>query len=118
MFNYKQNESADDLEPAGSASDHGLELIDGNPAIYMRIDYGSPEGPLCSGIWACDVGKFNFTYPYTEFATLLEGNIVLTDSSGNSSVVNPGDSFFAKAGEVIQWEVISPCKKSFLAHIG
>ena len=118
MFHYQQSASIEGLAPAGQASDHGLELIEGNPAISMRVDSGSPEGPLCSGIWACDVGKFKFTYPYTELATLLEGELILTDSSGNKSHIKPGDSFFTEAGECVEWEILSPCKKSFLIHVG
>ncbi|HZI06398.1 MAG TPA: cupin domain-containing protein, partial [Archangium sp.] len=43
--------------------------------------------------------------PFTEHATILEGEVTITDSSGQSHDYKAGDSYLIRQGQVVRWEV-------------
>jgi len=87
------------------------------PKSVMRIDFGDPEGPLCSGVYGITPGKFEVDYTWTEIATVLEGRLLLTDVNGNTSEIGPGDSFLVTAGETIVWEILDQTRKCFFYYM-
>ncbi|WP_411961064.1 cupin domain-containing protein [Pseudomonas mandelii] len=63
-------------------------------------------------------GRFCFTYPFSELATLIEGEIEITDESGNSVTYEGGDgrSWFIRKGATVIWDVKSEkARKSFFS---
>ena len=50
-------------------------------------------------------GKVEVTFPFSEHATILEGEVILTDESGQTHTYRPGDSYFIKQGQVVIWDV-------------
>ena len=118
MRHYQPQKGLEGLVPSGHITDLGAEVIGGGDLkTSVRVDWGSPEGPYCSGIWSCEKGTFRCPYPFTEMATLLEGEVIVTDGSGNVLHLKPGDSFMAEKGEMVIWEVREACIKSFMAII-
>lgn len=70
---------------------------------------------MTAGIFEATTGKIEIYFPYTEHATILEGEVTITDKSGLSYTYCAGDSFLIKQGEIIIWEVKGTrVRKSFL----
>lgn len=55
------------------------------------------------------------TYPFTEHATVLEGEVELTVSGGKPQRFAPGDSWFVKQGTEVEWKILTP---RFVKHYG
>ncbi|OJT19774.1 cytoplasmic protein [Archangium sp. Cb G35] len=87
----------------GSPENLGGRVLEGNPKIYARIDYS--RGPVAAGLFKATKGKIRITFPFTEHATILEGEVTLTDEAGNTHKYKAGDSYFIRQGQVILWEV-------------
>ncbi|AKJ05696.1 hypothetical protein ATI61_102753 [Archangium gephyra] len=81
----------------------GGRVIEGNPQIFARIDY-SAKG-VTAGLFKATRGTLEVTFPFTEHATILEGDVTITDSTGQRHLYKPGDSYFIRQGQVITWEV-------------
>ena len=82
------------------------------PRISARVDYQA-DG-MMAGIFECTTGKVEVTFPFTEHATVLEGEVKITDSSGIAHTYAPGDSYLIQQGDVVLWGVRGPrVRKSF-----
>ena len=58
------------------------------------------------------------TYPYTEHATVLEGEVELTVAGGEPQRFAPGDSWFVKQGTEVEWKILTPrFVKHYLANV-
>ncbi len=62
---------------------------------------------ISSGIYEVTQGRFKVIGPFHEHATVLAGEVELSDEDGHAAVFGPGDSWFCHQGEVITWEVRS-----------
>jgi uncharacterized cupin superfamily protein len=92
--------------------DMGAKILEGTPEASIRIDFIA--GDMTAGLFMATRGKVEFTSRATEHATILEGEVTLTDESGQTHDYRPGDSYFFTPGQVIVWEVKSECMiKSF-----
>lgn len=83
----------------------GGEVISGSPELYGRFDFR--EGNVASGIFMATSGRIRVTFPFTEHATILEGEVTLTDETGQSQTFKAGDSYFIRQNQVILWDVKS-----------
>lgn len=102
-----------DLVDLGDPADLGGRVIEGTPRISARVDFDA-EG-VTAGIFEATTGKVEIQFPYTEHATILEGEVTLTDEAGQRQTFRPGDSFLIKQGQVVIWEVKGErVRKSFL----
>jgi uncharacterized protein len=81
----------------------GGRVLEGNPEIFARIDY-SHKG-TAAGLFKATTGKIEIFFPFTEHATILEGEVTLTDELGQSHTYKPGDSYLIRQGQTIIWEV-------------
>lgn len=81
----------------------GGTVIAGDPKISARIDYA--QGNLLGGVFQATRGTVLIHFPFTEHATILTGEVELTDEWGNSAHLGAGDSYFITQGSVILWEV-------------
>ncbi len=118
MRHYQPLGETTAMIPNGPVTDLGAEITDGSdPQTHVRVDWGSLDGPYCAGLWRCEAGTFDIDYPFTEHATLVEGDLTITDSAGNARDLKPGDAFLGVKGERMTWEIREPCVKSFLAII-
>ena len=87
----------------GAPENLGGKTLEGKPEIFAQVDF--KEGPMTAGLFMATRGKVEVTFPFTEHATILEGEVVLTDGSGKSHTYQPGDSYFIRQGQVIHWDV-------------
>lgn len=109
---------ADALVPAsqlvdlGAPAELGGTVLEGDPRISARVDHAR-EGVL-AGVFQATRGKVLIDFPFTEHATILDGEVRLTDEWGNRRSLKAGDSYFIRQGSKILWEVRAPrVQKSF-----
>ncbi len=81
----------------------GGRVLEGDPQIFARVDY-SGNG-VTAGLFKATTGTLEVTFPFTEHATILQGQVTITDSTGQSHLYKPGDSYFIRQGQVIVWDV-------------
>lgn len=94
------------LSPLGAPSDLGGKVIDGDPQLFGRIDF--QKGNLTAGLFMATTGTVEIHFPFTEHATILEGEVTLTDEAGQKRTMKAGDSYLIHQGQVILWEVKGP----------
>lgn len=87
----------------GSAASLGGKVLEGDVQVSGRVDFLS--GGMTAGLFMATRGKVEINFPFTEHATILEGEVTLTDEAGQSHTYKPGDSYFIKQGQIIIWDV-------------
>jgi hypothetical protein len=87
----------------GPVESMGGQVLEGEPKIYARIDYSRDN--QTAGIFKATTGKIQVRFPFSEHATILEGEVTITDESGQSHLYKAGDSYFIRQGQVVIWEV-------------
>ncbi len=111
---YQPNQPLLDSEliDLGAPENLGGKVLEGTPKISARIDF--QENGITGGIFEATSGKVEINMPFTEHATILEGEVTITDEFGNSHNYQPGDSYLIKQGQVIIWDVkVARVRKSF-----
>ena len=83
----------------------GGKVLEGTPEILARVDF-SANG-MTAGLFMATRGRVEVTFPFTEHATILEGEVTITDQAGQQHLYKPGDSYFIKQGAVVTWDVKS-----------
>lgn len=117
MHSYVKQMDVVGLDDWGRPEDIGAETIDGPIQVSGRIDLGNPEAPVFGGIYAATRGVYRVTYPFHEHATILEGEVELTDeSTGISQVFRTGDSWLIRKSTPMRWDIKSVrVVKSYIA---
>jgi uncharacterized protein len=121
------------LEPSGrhagaakSGTDtHGLVLspingawiLEGNPLARGKLLSTSTDGMATTFMWDCTAGRFNWHYELDETVFLLEGSVVIRESTGARHELKAGDSFLFKAGTHFEWTVDSYVRKVAFCRI-
>jgi uncharacterized cupin superfamily protein len=101
-----------ELSDLGAPANLGGTVLEGDPTISARVDHAR-DGVL-AGVFQATRGKVLIHFPFTEHATILEGDVRLTDQWGNRRLLRPGDSYLIRQGSEILWEVRGPrVQKSF-----
>jgi len=116
----KNGITLDELDAWGSVADLGSEIIEGDVTAYGRMSFGAPTDPISAAYFGTNKGTFRMTYPFSEQATLLTGELLLTDeSTGVSTRFKAGDSWFVEKGTPVVWEVVSDAGfvKHYLAFV-
>jgi len=105
MIVYRAGERVPESELIDLGPPEGLggEVLEGDPRISARIDYAA--GDLLAGVFQATRGKVLIHFPFTEHATILKGEVTLTDEWGNRAHLGAGDSYFITQGSIILWEV-------------
>ncbi|MFT4190184.1 MAG: cupin domain-containing protein [Comamonas sp.] len=105
----KQGITTAELEAWGSFKNLGAEILEGGDVqAYGRMTHGAPTDPIGAGYFGSSKGTYRLVYPFNEQATLLHGEVRITDeSTGLSQVFKPGDSWFVTRGTSTLWEVLS-----------
>lgn len=91
------------LRSFGAPADLGGRVLAGNPQISGRIDY--IQDNMTAGVFMVTTGKVEITFPFTEHATILEGEVILTDEAGQTRTLKAGDSYFVRQNQVVTCEV-------------
>jgi uncharacterized protein len=105
MIVYRAGERVPESELVDLGPPEGLGglVLEGDPKISVRVDYA--QGNLLAGVFQATRGKVLIYFPFTEHATILNGEVELTDLWGNSAHLGAGDSYFITQGSIILWEV-------------
>ena len=86
-------------------------------AANAEVWYRSGDGSLRAGYWSAGVGhSIELENHFSEFCTLLDGVVRVTDRLGRSEVYRRGDSFVIPAGFGGRWETVETCRKFFVIH--
>ncbi len=117
MEAYKQSSNQTELEPWPKLEEEGVEVLEGNPQQSGRIDWGTVEGPLAVGVWECTPVKVRLVNPFSEYCTVTEGRVTVTDGDGKQTTFGPGDSFFIAQGETSTWDIHEAFQKTFFFHV-
>ena len=107
MIAFKLEHEKMDLDVWGPPERLSAVTLEGTPIMHGKALYSGGNGSISAGIYEVTRGKFKVIYPFHEHATVLEGEVVLSDENGNSFTYGPGDSWFCHQGEVITWDVRS-----------
>jgi uncharacterized cupin superfamily protein len=117
MHSYITQAQHTELADWGAPEDIGAETVSGPIQCSGSIDLGSPEGPVFGGLYAATRGVYRVVYPFHEHATVLQGEVELTDErTGVSNLYRQGDSWLIKKGTPVRWTIKSDrVLKSYLA---
>ena len=119
MFDFSQKKQQTGLEPWAELESIGAKIVSGKPKQSGRIDYGSLTQPIIVGVWECTQGKFEISYPWNELATIQEGSVTITDSTGKAMTFRAGDTHFAVKGERVTWDIQeAKVRKCFFIYTG
>ena len=95
-------------------TDLGSQLLEGDGKAFGKMTFGAPTGPVSSAYFGTTQRTFRRVYPFTEQATVVTGEVLLTDeTSGQQTRFKAGDSWFVTKGTAVLWEIVSP---SFVKH--
>ncbi len=108
MHAFKLKHPVPDLQPIGSVSLLGATPTAGDPQVAGAMIYGEPQDAFTCGLFSSTEGSFTMTYPFTEHATVLEGEVELTVAGGEPQRFAPGDSWFVKQGTEVEWKILTP----------
>ncbi|OLL30623.1 hypothetical protein BTH42_15805 [Burkholderia sp. SRS-W-2-2016] len=103
----KLGTSISELDAWGSVSALGSEILsDGDVLAYGRMTHGAPTDATSAGYFGASKGKFRLVYPFNEQATIVTGEVRITDeSSGETRTFQAGDSWFVTKGTSTVWDV-------------
>ncbi|QLF93390.1 DUF861 domain-containing protein [Pseudomonas sp. ABC1] len=102
------------LDAWGTVADLGSEILEGEVKAFGRMTSGGPTDPVSAGYFGTTKGKFRMVYPFSEQATVLSGELRLTDeSTGLSHQLKAGDTWYVEKGTPVLWDITSD---SFIKH--
>ena len=107
------------LDDWGTPEDIGATTVEGAVAVSGKLLFGSLESAVSGGLYAASHGKYRVTYAFHEHATLLDGQLALTDETDGKTVIyGPGDSWIIAKGTTVLWDIRSDrIRKSYLAAV-
>jgi uncharacterized cupin superfamily protein len=81
-----------------------------NPRAYTA--YTDPSGVFTAGVWACDAGTLQIEdLAIDEACYLIEGDVQITDRSGNTETFRAGEAFVLHRGFTGTWHMPGPIRK-------
>ena len=90
------------------------KLIRGESRQSTLNMFSDPGNEFHCGIWESAPALWRVSYSENEFCHILEGRIRITDESGDSITVVPGDNFVISAGFKGTWETLEHAKKIYV----
>lgn len=117
MLPFKLTMDRVELDAWGSPEDIGATTLEGPIEVAGKLLFGSLDTPVSGGLYSATKGKYRVVYPFHEHATLLDGELALTDeNSGETLVYGPGDSWLIAKGTPMIWDIRSGhIRKSYIA---
>ena len=92
-------------------------IIAGHPQARAREIARSSDGASNTMIWDCTAGTFRWYFGVDETVHILEGEVTVSDDSGNRRTLRAGDIGFFPAGTWMTWHVETYVRKiAFLRH--
>ncbi len=103
MHAFKLKHPVPDLQPIGSVSLLGATPTAGDPQVAGAMIYGEPQDAFTCGLFSSTEGSFTMTYPFTEHATVLEGEVELTVAGGEPQRFTGTHSLGDPAWLLLDW---------------
>ena len=114
MLSLTKHYSTLTLQNIGSVANLGFSLIEGEVEALLFPTLGQPADPIHASYFGCTKGKFRMAYPFSEQATVMEGQCVITNiATGERMQFGVGDSWFIRQGTELLWEVTT---ERFVKH--
>ena len=86
--------------------------IQGAAHPVAHTAYIDPSGVFTAGVWACDAGTLEIDdLAVDEACYLIEGEVIITDSNGNTERFVAGEAFLLHRGFVGTWHMPGPIRK-------
>jgi len=86
-------------------------ILEGQPLARIELLSSSADGTASTYFWDCTAGRFNWFYGFDETFHILEGAVVLKDSTGRARRVTVGDTVFFPKGSAAEWTVETYVRK-------
>jgi len=86
-------------------------IIEGTPQAHSKRLSTSADGTAAVIAWLCTAGRFNWHYTVEEILHIISGEVFVTDESGESRRLGPGDMVVFPAGSSSVWHVPHQVKK-------
>lgn len=86
----------------------------GNPVARGAILTQSEDKCVVSGLWSCEPGEFDWTFPADEFIHVFSGNATVTGPDGQSVALSAGKMAHFPVGLKTRWHVTEPIRKFFV----
>lgn len=97
-----------ELEPWGSVTNLGAEVVEGDVQCMGHMIHGAPTDPVNCAYFGVTRGQFRMVYPFNEHSVVVEGSVTLTnENTGEKVTYNVGDAWFVEKGTPVFWEVTS-----------
>ena len=80
-------------------------ILEGNPVARNKVLSQSADGTATTLVWDCTAGRFNWFYSIDETVYVIEGGVVVKDTSGTVRRLSAGDTIFFPAGSRAEWTV-------------
>ncbi|VXC15456.1 conserved hypothetical protein [Burkholderia sp. 8Y] len=95
------------LDSWGSLTGIGGEILEGGDVqAFGKMTHGAPTDAVSAGYFGTPKGKFRLVYPFSEQATIVTGEVTITDeSTGESRTFKAGDTWFVSKGTATVWDV-------------
>lgn len=108
LFQIKKIQSLDELDSWGTVADIGSTILEGEAKAFGKFTIGNPELPINGGYFGVTKSKFRMIYPFTEQATVIKGELTLTnEETGEVLHLKEGDNFIAEKGTKVLWDIKS-----------
>jgi uncharacterized cupin superfamily protein len=119
MLPFKLDMDRIELDAWGAPEDIGAVTLEGPMQVSGKLLFGTLETAVSGGLYAATKGKYRVVYAFHEHATLLDGQVALTDeTTGQTVIYGPGDSWIIAKGTPVIWDVRSPSiRKSYIAAV-
>jgi uncharacterized cupin superfamily protein len=91
-------------------------IIDGDPQARGRQLSQSLDQRVCTFVWECTEGRFNWHYNCDETILILEGSIVVESDSLPPTRYGTGDVILFRKGAHARWHVEGHVKKLAVCH--
>jgi len=89
-------------------------LLVGKPQLSTRISYR--DRSVTAGVFEATRGKIEVTFPFTEYATILEGEVTIIDEAGRRQTYRKGESYLVLGGQPVVLDVRCPrVRQSFFS---
>jgi hypothetical protein len=86
-------------------------VLEGNPVSCNKLLSYSADGTASTMMWDCTAGRFNWHYDVDETLYIIEGSVIIKETSGATHRLSAGDVVFFPAGSSAEWHVETYIRK-------